>query len=67
MLMHLVTMGLGSSILPLSMVKTLQGNFKLIPIENTPWVTEPNLIWRSNGYLSAAAKEFLRFFQETTD
>ncbi len=68
MLLHLVTLGFGATILPSSLVQMvqsqLQENFIIIPIKDSPWITEPNLIWRANSYLSASAKEFLRFFKE---
>jgi DNA-binding transcriptional LysR family regulator len=66
MLLNLVTMGFGATILPSSLAQAqLKGDFTILPIENTPWMTHPTLIWRSNSYLTAAAKEFLRFFRET--
>lgn len=66
MLLSLVKSGFGATILPLSMVQTqLTGDFDIIKIENNPWATEPSLIWRTNGYLSAAARRFIDYFEET--
>jgi DNA-binding transcriptional LysR family regulator len=65
MLLNLVSMGFGATILPSSLAKAqLKGDFTIIPIKSNPWVTQPALIWRANSYLTVAAKEFLRFFQE---
>ncbi|GAB1154646.1 transcriptional regulator BsdA [Paenibacillus illinoisensis] len=66
MLLSLVKSGFGATILPLSMVQTqLTGDFDILKIKNNPWATEPSLIWRTNGYLSAAARRFIDYFEET--
>ncbi len=63
MLLNLVEMGFGATILPLSMInKRLIGEFKIIPIQDNPWISEPTLVWRANSYLSASTREFLKFF-----
>jgi DNA-binding transcriptional LysR family regulator len=63
MLLNLVSTGFGVTILPSSMVwSKFIGNFTVFQIKNNPWISEPTLVWRSNGYLSASAREFLQLF-----
>lgn len=65
MLLNLVEMGFGATILPLSMVnKTLIKEFKILTIQDNPWISEPTLVWRANSYLSASTREFLQFFNQ---
>ncbi|KAA8757156.1 LysR family transcriptional regulator [Priestia megaterium] len=63
MLLNLVEMGFGATILPLSMInQKLMKEFKIISIQDNPWISEPALVWRANSYLSASTREFLRLF-----
>jgi len=63
MLLNLVEMGFGATILPLSMVnQKLTKEFKILSIQDNPWISEPALVWRANSYLSASTREFLQFF-----
>jgi len=63
MLLNLVEMGFGATILPLSMInQKLMKEFKIISIQDNPWISEPALVWRANSYLSASTREFLRIF-----
>jgi len=66
MLLNLVKMGFGATILPESMVHDqFIDKFKIVHIQNNPWITEPHIVWRANSYLPASAKEFLTFFNES--
>ncbi|MBR0604067.1 LysR family transcriptional regulator [Bacillus safensis] len=68
MLFSLVRKGFGATILPLSMVNhPLTKEFKKISIQDHPWISDPSLVWRSNSYLSASTKEFLKFFEEQSN
>ncbi len=61
-------MGFGATILPLSMVESqFLENCQIISIDQNPWMKQSSLVWRTNGYLSAAAREFISFFQELSE
>lgn len=63
MLLSLVEMGFGATILPLSMMnQRLTQELKMIEIVDNPWISDPLIVWRSNSYLSASTKEFLKLF-----
>ncbi|MGC5324675.1 LysR family transcriptional regulator [Brevibacillus sp. SYSU BS000544] len=64
-LLNLVSAGFGLTILPLSVIQLFPvDNFRIVHIKDNPFMLQPNLVWRKNGYLSKAAEEFLRLFQE---
>ncbi|MGZ4164937.1 MAG: LysR family transcriptional regulator substrate-binding protein, partial [Tumebacillaceae bacterium] len=64
MLLNLVSAGFGMTILPRA-VLTLSPthSFRILHIKDNPFLMQPRVIWRKNGYLSKAAKEYLRLFQ----
>ncbi|WP_102349108.1 LysR family transcriptional regulator [Bacillus sp. Marseille-P3661] len=70
MLLNLVSTGFGATVIPSSIASFLwqkpSGQYKIYKIKENPWISEPALIWRSNGFLSAAAKEFIHLI-ETND
>lgn len=64
LLSKMVLSNLGSTIVPRSMVNHMLSEFmRVIPIKNAPWSTIPNLIWRSEGYISSTLKEFIKNFE----
>lgn len=64
-LLNLVSAGFGMTILPLSVIELFPADhFRIVNIKDNPFLLQPNLVWRKSGYLSKAAEEFLRLFQE---
>jgi DNA-binding transcriptional LysR family regulator len=64
LLLKMILSNFGATILPNSMVDNMLGEFMhVIPIKNNPWTTTPNLIWRSEGYISSTLGEFIKTFE----
>jgi len=60
MLLSLISAGFGMSMLPMSMLKLYPAHqFQILRIKGDPLFSQPQAIWRKNGYLSKAAKQFL--------
>lgn len=57
MLLHLVKLGVGVAILPLSMLE--ENDLLTYDIIDTPWSIRPMLIWRKKSYRSKMASYFL--------
>lgn len=64
LLLKMILSNLGATIVPSSMVNNVLSEFmRVIPIKNDPWVSIPNLIWHSEGYMSSTLKEFIKSFE----
>ncbi|MHC1719749.1 MAG: LysR family transcriptional regulator [Clostridiaceae bacterium] len=63
LLLKLILGDFGASILPESMINEIfTQHMRIIPIKDSPWTMEPNLIWRKEGYRSSTLKEFIKRF-----
>lgn len=66
MLLNLVSAGFGMTILPRAVLSLSPARqYRILQIKDNPLMMHPRVVWRKNGYLSKAAKEFLRMFQES--
>ena len=64
LLIKMILNNLGATIVPNSMVNDVLSKFmRVIPIKNDPWISTPNLIWHSEGYMSSTLKEFIKSFE----
>lgn len=64
LLLKMILNNFGATILPKSMVDNMLGKFmRIITIEDDPWTTTPNLIWRREGYISSTLREFIKTFE----
>lgn len=64
MLLSMVTSGFGAALLPKSVLDlSPPGNYKVLQITDCPIASEPSVLYRSSGYLSKAAKEYLELFK----
>lgn len=64
MLLSMVTGGFGAALLPKSVLDlSPPGNYKVLQITDSPLCSEPFVFYRSSGYLSKAAKEYLELFK----
>ncbi|WP_019004494.1 LysR family transcriptional regulator [Cohnella laeviribosi] len=60
MLLSLISAGFAMSMLPMSMLELYPSHhFRILRIKGNPLFSQPQAIWRKNGYLSKAAKQFL--------
>jgi DNA-binding transcriptional LysR family regulator len=63
LLLKMILGNFGSTILPESMInEVFIQHVRVIPIKDSPWIMEPNLIWRNEGYVSSTLKEFIKCF-----
>jgi len=64
LLLKMILGNFGATILPESMINEMFiQHMRVIPIKDSPWTMEPNLIWRNEGYISSTLKEFILLWQ----